>query len=147
MNARATLLATALGVCAMSMDAMALSPERPLVLVECRMGTSADDALCQAMVRAISDLATSGAIVQETDDAAALRPGDLGVTFVLDSRDETGLAGHLEWRAGPDGTRQTGPVVRLDVMDAALSPSMYLGFARSLLQVDPDLSTRLQTSF
>ncbi|PWK55569.1 hypothetical protein [Roseicyclus mahoneyensis] len=147
MTAWTTFFAAALGVWAMTTDAMARSPERPLVLVECRLGPTTDDALCRAMIRAISDLATSGAIVRQADDSATLGPSDLGVTFVLDSRDAMGISGHLEWRAGPDEARHSGPVLRLDVVDAVLSPAMYPNFARSLLQVDPDLSARLRSSF
>lgn len=140
-------LALALGLCAMTTQTPALSPEQPVVRVECRIGTAGDDDLCRAVINAISDLATRSPVLQHNDPPEPLRPADVGITFVLDHRDAMGLAGHLEWQVGSDGPRHTGSVVRLDVMDATISPNLYQSFARSLLEVDPDLSSRLQTSF
>lgn len=140
-------LALAAGLGAMTTDAVARVPEQPIVVVDCRLGESGDDALCRAMMDAIAALAAPTAVLRHADAPGPLRDADLGVTFVLDHRDDMGLAGHLEWQVGSDGTRHSGPVVRLDVMDTTVSPSLYPGFARSLLQVDPGLSATLQTSF
>lgn len=147
MRALVAAIAATLGVVAMTADTQARVPERPVVTITCPADTAQDDALCAAIAQALGDMAASGAVIvrHKGDMDPTLRPGDLGIVFVLDARDDTGLAGHLEWQTGPDAPLRTGPQVRLDVMDSTLSPAMYQNFARGLVQIDPDLQDQLQS--
>ena len=103
-----------------------------------------DAALCDAIFAALDERLAKGMPLRRAGpDGSVPRPGEIAVTFVLDRRDAQGVSGHIDWQDGPEGPIRSGPVLALDVMDAELAPSMYPGFARSLLQVDADLAVAL----
>lgn len=121
------------------------TPGGGTVVLTCEDRAATDPALCAAMMQALMERTPPGTDLRRNAAAdPALRDGDIEVRFVLDRRDATGLAGHLEWRDGPGAAVRTAPQVGLDAMDAPLSPSMYAAFARGLFQVDPDLLSLLQ---
>lgn len=122
--------------------AHARTPDRPLILLSCPLD---EFHLCQAMEQAIAQAASGPFIVRIVNrgDEAPTRPGDLGVALYLDSRQSQGLEGHLEWQAGRDGARQSGPRVEFSVVDAPLSSRMYGHFAEGLIRADTKLQNTL----
>lgn len=122
----------------------AAAPGAGGVSFSCAETGPGDAALCAAIFAALDErLAEGTPLRQSGPDRSVPRPGEIAITFVLDSRDAQGLSGHIDWQDGPEAPVRSGPPLALDVMDAALAPSMYPGFARSLLQVDPDLAAAL----
>lgn len=136
-----------ISVSAMTPDAYARSPERPLVVFVCQDEAGPDQALCTVIAEQLSGQTAPGTILRRVEPGAepVLRTGDIRITFILEDRNPTRLVGHLEWQVGPDEAPETGPHVRLDVMDSVLSPSLYRSYAQSLLQVSPALQEWLRS--
>ena len=113
----------------------ARTPDRPVILLSCPPGMPG---LCQAMEQSLVRASPAPVIVRivPRGGEAPTRPGDLGIALHLDDLRPDSMQGHLEWRRGPGGTPRTGPALRIDAMDATLSPGSYAQFTTDLIRVD-----------
>ncbi len=94
--------------------------------------------LCEEMIQALMRAAPDQSVRQlGPDDAFAPGPGRVELTLKLDDVTPLGFAGHLEWQVG-DGTLRSGPVLRIAVMDAAVSRQTITRFVDGLLRATPE---------
>ena len=120
-------------------------PSHALIRLSCPADRTAPEAVCTAVERALADA------VNEPRDIQRVARGDetpeharaIGIALHIDTHDEHSLSGHLKWQAGQKGQRRTGPKIRLDVMDARISPQSYAHFARDLLKADAEMQDAL----
>ena len=103
------------------------------------------DPLCHALLRALADETGGHAVVRRAapSEQAPPRETSIGVYLQIDTMDDNGLIGRLDWQIGTSGARQVGPTVQIDVMDAPLSDVIIERFAQGLLQSTPELQLEL----
>ena len=135
-------------------EAGARSPDHAVIRLSC---ATAPEALCQAVIQALAETAaraTGNAAGGATGSTPVIRrvppgqerparAGDLGLALVLAPDDsQTALSGHLDWQSA-EGARNSGPELRVDVMDATVTPQTYASFADALLRVTPEIARAL----
>lgn len=109
-----------------------------VMLLQCTGEAAQTVALCNSVQDALRDAAPKYAVQSVSNDLRTdLSVDDIVVRLVIEQITDHKLDGHLEWKTGPDAKVETGPTVKMDVMDAILSPSMYAGFANGLIKVTP----------
>lgn len=109
---------------------------RPLLAYRCPTGFAAAEDVCRAFQKALGDAAPGHALrrVAKGEDAPELREGDLFLELHANQAGEQGLTGHVEWRRAGEDESTPGPVLRIDVMDAAPGPSTYDHFVQDLIR-------------
>ncbi len=123
----------------------ARSPDRAVILLSCPDESQAPALLCQAMIQALAHTVPGPKVLRRVPrgQETPTRPGDIGLALHATQEGTKSLAGHLEWRLGADGGRQTGPDHRMTVAPAVFSPKTYDEFAHALLKATPDLRAAL----
>ncbi|RVV97626.1 hypothetical protein EKE94_13935 [Mesobaculum littorinae] len=118
----------------------ARSPERPVILLSCPEGEGMQDPLCQAMIQALARTAVGPHVIRRVSrgDEVPGRSTDIGVALYVSQSDDSGLAGHIEWRT-EEGAVQTGSSVQAPSGDGAVSAKTFDDFASLLLNATPAL--------
>jgi len=123
-------------------DMQARTPERPLIRVSCP--TDAPH-LCQALIQVVSDMGTGGAVVRQVPRGAEAPTlsGDIGIALLMQTISDSTLSGHLAWQTA-DQPMQSGPTLRMDQLDAPMTPASYRSFAEQLLQTSSGIVSALR---
>ncbi len=121
----------------------AVSPARAVIRLSCP-DTDPGKALCQVMTQSLSE-AVPGAVIRRVPqgDEAVTGPLDMGVAVHITAADAQGIGAQMTWLAGPQGPRQTGKEIRVDVVDTGLDQATLHYLANALLEQDNCLQSRL----
>lgn len=117
------------GTVAMS-NTSEINPSNRIVL-SCPDQTTNRQKLCDAMMQVLKEAAPDRTIVPNT---GAIGQDDILIALRVAADEKHNLKAYTEWqRSGGELTR--GPVVEMAVMDAIVSPQMFIRFLADLVRV------------
>ena len=111
----------------------------PMILLQCASESENAQILCKALLDPLAEKAPDY-LSRIEDSKATLRAEDIRLILSVSDETDHGLAGQLSWSSGPDGALQSGPIIRLDVMDTAVSERIITRFAADLLTATPEFN-------